>query len=111
MTEWQEAESLHYIFHYKKDSFAQNNISKIIEEQEERLNEILSFFRLYYQEKSCIGFAKLEKRLQNLQTVNLQMGFSVGMMMTRKRLVYMLCTMNPCNVLAITKRLMLSPIF
>lgn len=44
MTEWQEAESLHYIFHYKNDSFAQKNISKIIEEQEQRLSEILGFF-------------------------------------------------------------------
>jgi len=46
MADWLEAESLHYIFHYKKDSFAQRNICKIMEEQEQRLREILCFIPL-----------------------------------------------------------------
>lgn len=44
MAEWLEAESLHYLFHYKKDSFAHKSISKIMEEQEQRIREILRFF-------------------------------------------------------------------
>lgn len=44
MAEWIETESLHYLFHYKKDSFAHKSISIIMEEQEQRLREILSFF-------------------------------------------------------------------
>lgn len=44
MTEWLETESTHYIFHYKKDSFAHKNFIKIAEEQEQRILDILSFF-------------------------------------------------------------------
>ena len=44
MDEWQEIESLHYLFHYKKSSYAHKYISLIMEEQEQRLNEILGFF-------------------------------------------------------------------
>lgn len=34
------------IIHYKKDSFAQRNICKIMEEQEQRLREMLCFIPL-----------------------------------------------------------------
>lgn len=44
MTEWLESESTHYIFHYKKDSYAHKSINKIMEEQEQAILDILSFF-------------------------------------------------------------------
>ena len=44
MTEWLEKESLHYIVHYKKDSFAHKNIFQIMEEQEQRIYEIFCYF-------------------------------------------------------------------
>lgn len=42
MPDWPVAESVHYIFHYKENSFAQRNICSIMEEQEQRLRKILS---------------------------------------------------------------------
>ncbi len=66
MTEWQETESLHYVFHYKKDSFAQKNISKIIEEQEQRLNEILSFFPVVLSRKITCWLCETREEIAEL---------------------------------------------
>ncbi len=44
MPEWLESESTHYIFHYKKNSYAHKKIGTVIKEQEQAILDILHFF-------------------------------------------------------------------
>lgn len=66
MEQWLTTESMHYLFHYKNNSYAHKNISKIVEEQEQRFDEIIRYFPAEVRRKTAYWLCDTREEVARL---------------------------------------------